>query len=57
MVGIKVRDDENINKALRRFKSVVKNSNVLNEYRENQYYTKPSKERREALKEAKKRSN
>ena len=49
MVGVKVKDNESIDRAINRFKKLVTRSRILNEYKENQQYTKPSKERREAL--------
>lgn len=45
-VGIKVRDNESIDRALRRFKRAVNRSRVLRIYRANMAYTKPSEERR-----------
>ena len=52
MVGVKVKDNESIDRAVNRFKKLVARSRILNEYKENQQYTKPSKERREALKKS-----
>lgn len=49
-VGIKVRDKENIDRALRRFKRTVNRSRVLREFRNNMSFTKPSEERRLAKK-------
>ena len=51
-VGIKVRDKENIDRALRRFKRAVNRSRVLRIYRANMAYTKPSEERRQARQKA-----
>lgn len=51
-VGVKVRDRESIDRALRRFRRTVNRSRVLRKYRNNLAYTKPSKERREARKRA-----
>ncbi|MCH8276596.1 MAG: 30S ribosomal protein S21 [Bacteroidetes bacterium] len=45
-VGIKVRDNESIDRALRRFKRAVNRSRVLRIYRANMAFTKPSEERR-----------
>lgn len=45
-VGVKVRDKENIDRALRRFKRAVNRSRVLRMYRQNMSFTKPSEERR-----------
>ena len=51
-VGIKVRDKESIDRALRRFKRSVNRSRVLRIYRANMAYTKPSEERRLARQKA-----
>lgn len=51
-VGIKVRDKENIDRALRRFKRAVNRSRVLRIYRANMAFTKPSEERRQARQKA-----
>ena len=51
-VGIKVRDKENIDRALRRFKRAVNRSRVLRMYRQNMAFTKPSEERRLAKEKA-----
>lgn len=59
-VGIKVRDNESIDRALRRFKRAVNRSRVLRIYRTNMAYVKPSEERRlakeKALRNARKRN-
>jgi len=52
MIGVKVKDNESIDRAVNRFKKLVTRSRILNEYKERQQYTKPSKERREALKKS-----
>lgn len=51
-VGIKVRDKESIDRALRRFKRAVNRARVLRIYRENMAFTKPSEERRLARQKA-----
>lgn len=48
-------DNEDINRMLTRFHRKVRDSDVLYEYLERKYYTKPSKERRDALYRAKRR--
>ena len=59
-VGIKVRDNESIDRALRRFKRAVNRSRVLRIFRANMAFTKPSEERRlareKAARNARKRS-
>lgn len=52
MVGVNVKDNENIDRAINRFKKLVTRSRILNEYKERQQYVKPSEERREALKKS-----
>jgi small subunit ribosomal protein S21 len=51
-IGIKVRDKESIDRALRRFKRAVNRSRVLRIYRSNMAFVKPSEERREAKERA-----
>ncbi|MCH7975006.1 MAG: 30S ribosomal protein S21 [Bacteroidetes bacterium] len=51
-VGIKVRDKESIDRALRRFKRSVNRARILRTYRENLAFTKPSEVRREERKKA-----
>lgn len=53
MLGVEVKDNESIDRAINRFKKLITRSRVLNEYKERQQFTKPSIERREALKKAK----
>ena len=38
--------DNNIEKALRKFKKKVQNSGILNDLREREFYTKPTTERK-----------
>ena len=45
-VGIKVRDKESIDRALRRFKRVVNRARTLRTFRENMAFTKPSETKR-----------
>lgn len=52
MIGIEVKDNENIDRALNRFKKMMTRSRILNEYKDRQQFTKPSVERREAMKKA-----
>ncbi|HYW35173.1 MAG TPA: 30S ribosomal protein S21, partial [Balneolaceae bacterium] len=46
------KDNESVDRAINRFKKMVTRSRILNEYKNRQQYTKPSKERREALKKS-----
>jgi small subunit ribosomal protein S21 len=51
-VGVKVRDKENIDRALRRFRRAVNRSRKLRIYRQKMSFTKPSEERRLAKERA-----
>jgi small subunit ribosomal protein S21 len=59
-IGIKVRDKESIDRALRRFKRVVNRARILRTFRENMAFVKPSVtkrlERKEAAKKARRAS-
>jgi small subunit ribosomal protein S21 len=52
MIGVEVKDNESVDRAINRFKKLVARTRILNEYRSRQQYTKPSKQRREALKKS-----
>ena len=52
MLKIKVKQDESIERALKRYKRKFKKTKLLDEIRERQHYTKKSKQRRETLKKA-----
>ncbi len=55
-VGIKVRDNETIDRALRRFKRSVNRSKILRIYRNNMAFTKPSETKRVARQKAERSS-
>tara|TARA_R100001509_G_scaffold109149_1_gene65102 strand:- start:490 stop:687 length:198 start_codon:yes stop_codon:yes gene_type:complete len=46
MLIVKLKKGENINKALKRFKNKVRNTKLVRNIRENQYFEKPSQARR-----------
>ena len=63
MLGVEVKDNESVerasnqlfkpvNRAFNRFKKLITRSRILNEYKDRQQFTKPSIERREAMKKA-----
>jgi small subunit ribosomal protein S21 len=52
MIIVKVKEGENIDRALRRFKRKFERTGVLREIRERKEYKKPSEERREQLQKA-----
>ena len=53
--GIKIRDDESIDNALRRFKRDCARSGVLQEVRKREHYEKPSVKRKKKSEAARKR--
>lgn len=52
MIVVQVKDGENIERALKKFKRKFEKTGVIKELRERQAYTKPSMQRREELKKA-----
>jgi small subunit ribosomal protein S21 len=48
---VKVRDKESIESALRRFKKLVEREGILKEFKDKQYYKKPSQIRNEKARE------
>lgn len=52
MLIVKLKKGDNINKALKRFKQKVRNTKLIKQVRENQYFEKPSAARRKAKKKA-----
>lgn len=46
MVGISIQENENIDKALRRFKKKYERSGVLKEYKKRTFFLKPSVRKR-----------
>ena len=55
MTKTNVRDGEDIEKALRRFKRSVSKTGTLREARKREYYDKPSVKRKKKSEEARKR--
>lgn len=53
--GITVRDNENINQALRRFKRKIEDSGILEDLRKKEFYEKPTTARKKAKGAAKSR--
>lgn len=52
MIVVQVKDGENIERALKKFKRKFEKTGVMKEVRERQAYTKPSMKRREEKKRA-----
>ena len=55
MVGIRVRENESFESALRRFKKICEKSGVLSEIRRREHYEKPSVRRKKKALAARKR--
>lgn len=47
MAQVTARKNENVESLLRRFKKVVENEKILKEYKDRQYFVKPSAKRNE----------
>ncbi len=56
MVGIILQDNENIDKALKRFKKKYERSGVLKEFKKRTFFVKPSVENRMERIKAKRRA-
>ena len=57
LVGITVSENENIDKALKRFKKKYERSGVLKEYKKRTFFVKPSIEKRMERIKAKRRAH
>ena len=55
MAGVKVRDGENFESALKRFKRSVEQERILSEIKKHQTYEKPSERRKKKMMAARKR--
>ena len=56
MPGIKVREGESFEQALRRFKKQCEKAGILSELRKREYYEKPSMKRKKKKKNATRRN-
>ena len=56
MPGVKVREGETFEQALRRFKKQCEKAGILTELRKREYYEKPSMRRKRKKAQAKKRA-
>jgi small subunit ribosomal protein S21 len=52
MAFVKIGENENLERALKRFKKKVDDEGILKEYKDRQYFRKPSVIKREKKKEA-----
>lgn len=55
MAYVKARDNENIESLIKRFKKKVDNEKILKEYKDRQYFVKPSQTRNEHKRKIKRR--
>jgi small subunit ribosomal protein S21 len=55
MIGIKVHDNESIERAIKRFKKACDKSGLIKEIKRASYYMKPSEKRKNAKKVGRKR--
>jgi small subunit ribosomal protein S21 len=49
MIRVSIKENEPIERALKRFKKKLEKTGTIKEYRSRQYFTKPSIERREEI--------
>ena len=49
MVRVTIKENESVDKALKRFKKKLEKTGVLKEYRNRQFFTKPSVRRRDQI--------
>jgi len=52
MSRVEIRDDENLEKALRRFKRLVEREGILKTLKAKKHYEKPSERKRRELRQA-----
>lgn len=55
MILIKIKENESIDRALRRYKKKFEKTGILREVRGRMYFEKPSVEKRELMKKARRR--
>lgn len=53
MAEVRIERKEDFERALKKFKILCKREGILKEFRERQYYTKPSQKRRKTTKKKK----
>lgn len=56
MTGVVVRPNESFEKALRRFTKSCEKSGIISDVKKNQYYEKPSEERKRKLNSARRKA-
>jgi len=56
MPRVEIRQNESLEKALKRFKKKLQREGILKQYKDREFYEKPSTKRRRKIKEAAKKS-
>jgi small subunit ribosomal protein S21 len=56
MTGVRVRDDETFERALKRFNKSCEKAGILSDIKKHQYFEKPSDRKKRKLNQAKRRS-
>lgn len=56
MTGVKVRDDESFEKALRRFNKICEKAGILSDIKKHQHFEKPSDRRKRKMNAAKRKA-
>ncbi len=56
MTGVRVRDDESFEKALRRFNKFCEKAGILSDYKKHQHFEKPSATKKRKLAAAKRKA-
>ena len=56
MTGVRVRDDESFERALRRFNKFCEKSGILSDYKKHQHYEKPSEMKKRKLAAARRKA-
>jgi len=56
LTGVRVRDDESFERALRRFNKFCEKSGILSDYKKHQHFEKPSETRKRKMAAARRKS-
>lgn len=56
MTGVRVRDDESFERALRRFNKFCEKAGILSDYKKNQHFEKPSETKKRKIAAAKRKA-
>jgi len=56
LTGVRVRDDESFERALRRFNKFCEKAGILSDYKKHQHYEKPSETKKRKMAAAKRKA-